>query len=223
MQLQGRSVLLQEAFIACILCTQLERHVLCYKRDLSMILSENFDRAYLFAAALHRNQKRKNVPSPFMAHLLAVASLVAENCDDEELVMAAILHDAVEDQGGLPTLEKIKEQFGERVASFVLCCTDSTEMPRPPKTERNCMYLQSLQSAPEGAIILSCADKIHNLRSMYADYLLLGPGFWSVFSSPPGDILHNYHKLHKLYQERLPQSRLLLIFEDALRVVEELV
>ncbi|MFA5624910.1 MAG: HD domain-containing protein [Bradymonadales bacterium] len=181
-----------------------------------MILSEKFDRAYLLAAELHREQKRKNIPTPFIAHLLAVSSIVAENTEDEDLVIAAMLHDAVEDQGGFPTLKRIREEFGERVAEIVFACTDSTEMPRPPKAERNRVYLEKLKDAPPEVHLLSCADKIHNLRCMYADFLLLGDELWRPFSSAPANIIANYQNLLLLYQEHIPESRLVRLFEEEL-------
>ena len=73
-----------------------------------MILTKRFDDAFCLASELHRNQKRKNIATPYMTHLMAVASLVCENietlCKDQDLaesyVITAILHDAIEDQGG---------------------------------------------------------------------------------------------------------------------------
>ena len=85
-----------------------------------MILTERFDKALLFASELHRKQKRKNSTAPYVCHLLAVAALVIENIESicanqeevEDYVIVALLHDAIEDQGGMPTYERIKQQFG---------------------------------------------------------------------------------------------------------------
>src|SRR5574338_1076604 len=124
------------------------------------LLGARFDDALVFAARLHRRQIRKGTRIPYIAHLLAVTALVVEDGGDEDQAIAALLHDSVEDQGGLATLEEIRQRFGERVAGIVLACSDSTTSPRPPWRERKENYLAHLKHAPPDALRVSLADKV---------------------------------------------------------------
>jgi (p)ppGpp synthase/HD superfamily hydrolase len=90
-----------------------------------MSLGPRFEEAVAFAAELHRDQVRKGTDVPYIAHLMAVASLALEHGASEDEAIAAVLHDAVEDQGGKPTLARIRRRFGARVAEIVEGCTDA--------------------------------------------------------------------------------------------------
>lgn len=192
-----------------------------------MILTERFESAFILANQLHREQRRKNVASPYMGHLLAVASLVCENiefiCSDqdeaESYVMAAILHDAVEDQGGLPTLELIRTKFGDLVADSVWALSDSAPSlgeRRAAKSERSATYRKKLSQASLGVVMISCCDKIHNLRSIAYDSLMLGTTAWTAYSLPPSQMIENYRGLGEVFRQRLAGQRLLTIYEEAL-------
>ena len=196
-----------------------------------MILTERFDKAFLYASELHRNQKRKNSSAPYVCHLMAVASLVIENiesiCQDqddaEDYVIVAILHDAVEDQGGMPTYEHIKQQFGAKIADDVLTLSHSApdnSAERASKAVRNEIYLKNIRAASQEIAIVSCCDKIHNLRTMYADFLSMGQNFWAVFSQSPRDTMENYKKLGELYAEKLPNHRIIAIYNEVMSAVE---
>ncbi|MGA7622931.1 MAG: HD domain-containing protein [Candidatus Acidiferrales bacterium] len=89
------------------------------------ILTDRFDSAFQLASGLHREQCRKGTGIPYISHLMSVAALVLEAGGDEDQVIAALLHDAMEDQGGPPTLETIRRLFGDRVAEIVKECSDS--------------------------------------------------------------------------------------------------
>jgi len=99
-------------------------------------LTRRFDLALQFASGLHHSQCRKGTPVPYISHLMAVSALVLEAGGDEDLAIAALLHDAVEDQGGPPTLETIRRMFGDRVADVVMECSDTDREPKPPWRER---------------------------------------------------------------------------------------
>ena len=114
------------------------------KLELKNPLSANFDRALQLAHNLHRRQPRKRSDVPYIAHLLAVTAIVLENGGDEDTAIAALLHDAVEDQGGKPTLDRISREFGERVARIVYECTDADGEPKPPWRFRKEQYLEAL-------------------------------------------------------------------------------
>ncbi len=187
-----------------------------------MTPSERMDKAFALARELHRDQKRKNIPTPFIAHPMTVAALVIENSDDEDLVITALLHDVVEDAGGLPTLERVRQQFGDTIADNIMWLSDSAETPRPPKRERNTMYIQKMLEAPENIVLISCCDKISNLRSMAADYLILGDEIWKAYSLSPDETIANYQNLLQIYRMRLGNHRVVLLLAQALTAVCEL-
>lgn len=145
-------------------------------------LGHRFERALLLAAQLHRRQNRKGTTVPYMAHLLGVCSLVLEHGGGECDAIAALLHDAVEDQGGEPTFESIREQFGEEVAAVVGACTDAWTFPKAPWKQRKLEYLQRLPAESAGALLVSAADKLHNLRSIVTAYRAHGNLVWARFA-----------------------------------------
>lgn len=154
--------------------------------------SDRLDRAFAFARQLHQDQTRKGSSVPYVSHLLAVAALVSEFGGDEDQVIAALLHDAVEDQGGPPLLDEIRAQFGGRIAQLVEACTDAFEQPKPPWKERKLAYLARIPDAPIDVRIIIAADKIHNLRSMIADYDQLGEKLWERFTASKEETLWYY-------------------------------
>jgi hypothetical protein len=89
------------------------------------VLTDRFDRALLYATHVHGGQVRKDTPIPYIAHLLAVSATVLEYDGSEDVAIAALLHDAVEDQGGEPRLSDIRNRFGDRVADIVRSCSDT--------------------------------------------------------------------------------------------------
>ncbi len=111
-------------------------------------LGERFDLALDMAHRYHGNQKRKGTETPYFGHLLGVASLVVDEGGDEDEAIAALLHDAAEDQGGEETLEEIREEFGERVARIVHGLSDTFEDPKPPWQKRKQDYLDHLRRRP---------------------------------------------------------------------------
>jgi len=130
--------------------------------------SPAFREALDFAADLHRTQIRKATSIPYISHLLAVCAFVWEDGGDEAEAIAALLHDAVEDQGGLETLEAIRARFGDRVAGIVLACSDATDMPKPPWRERKQRYVNSLAHADKSVLRVTAADKLHNAMARAA-------------------------------------------------------
>ena len=135
--------------------------------------------AYMFE--LHGAQTRKGGDVPYITHTLSVAALVGEFGGDEDQFIAALLHDAVEDAGGLETLETIRARFGERVAAYVWACTDTAELPKPPWRERKERYIAHIPMAPAQARLIAAADKLHNARSIALDLRLHGPVVWKRF------------------------------------------
>jgi (p)ppGpp synthase/HD superfamily hydrolase len=159
------------------------------------LLSPRFEEALVFAARLHSRQRRKGTGIPYVSHLLGVASLVLENGGDEDCAIAALLHDAVEDQGGRPTLEEIRRRFGDRVAFIVEGCTDTDVVPKPPWRQRKEAYLAHVRQAPAEVRRVSVADKVHNARSILADLRRNGSAVWTRFTADRDGVLWYYRSL----------------------------
>lgn len=160
-----------------------------------MLLTDRFREALTLAFDLHREQERKTSGVPYVAHVLGVASLVLEHGGDEDAAIAGLLHDAVEDQGGFETLETIKNRFGAKVANIVLACSDSQGEPKPPWRERKEAYIAHLSHAPEVVQLVSACDKLYNLRTILADYSVVGDGLWSRFTGGREGVLWYYSAL----------------------------
>ncbi len=158
-------------------------------------LGKRFEDAFCYAATLHSTQKRKGSDIPYVAHLMAVCAIVLEQGGDEDQAIAALLHDAVEDQGGQPTLEEIRRRFGERVARLVEGCTDADTVPKPPWRKRKEDYIRHLQSASPDVLPIVLADKIHNARAVLRDYRALGDRLWQRFKGGKSGTLWYYRTL----------------------------
>ncbi len=147
-------------------------------------LGERFLAAVALAARLHDGQVRKGTGVPYLSHPLGVASLVLEAGGDEDEAIAGLLHDTVEDQGGLETLGRIRGEFGDRVADIVLACSDSTVEDPSEKADwraRKAAHLAHLASVDASTALVFAADKVHNARSVVRDLRALGDALWPRF------------------------------------------
>jgi (p)ppGpp synthase/HD superfamily hydrolase len=167
-------------------------------------LTERFQSALAFAAELHRHQRRKGTNIPYVSHLLGVASIALEIGADEDQAIAALLHDAVEDQGGAPCLVVIRKRFGSRVASIVHDCTDADTEPKPPWRERKAAYINSLAHKPADSLLVSLADKTHNARAILDDLVVHGPALWDRFTGGRDGSLWYYDQLAQAFRKHLP-------------------
>jgi (p)ppGpp synthase/HD superfamily hydrolase len=165
-------------------------------------LGPRFERALLFATRKHARQTRKGTAIPYIAHLLSVAGLVLEAGGDEDLAIAALLHDVVEDCGGAPMLREIRRRFGQRVAHVVDGCTDTDLDPKPPWRQRKQDYLKHLQTADADVRLVSAADKLHNARSVLADYREFGESVWERFQGKRDGTLWYYRSLVDEFRKR---------------------
>ena len=181
-----------------------------------MPYGEKFENALLYASELHRDQVRKGTGIPYITHLLAVASIVGENGGTEGEVVAALLHDGPEDQGGEATLDVIRVRFGNEVAGIVDGCTDTYEDPKPPWRERKGSYLAHLAGAPGSVRLVSSADKLHNARAVLSDYRTLGEDLWTRFNGGKEGTLWYYRAIVDTLQGEGP------IVEELDRVVTDL-
>jgi (p)ppGpp synthase/HD superfamily hydrolase len=170
------------------------------------VLGARFDDALGYASDLHRGQVRKGTTIPYVSHLLAVCAIVLEHGGGEDEAIAALLHDGPEDQGGSTTLEAIRSRFGDTVAVIVAECSDTFEQPKPPWAERKQRYLARLDrdDVPPSVLLVSAADKLHNLRSTLADFDALGDALWNRFRGSAAQQVWYYSALADVYRRRLP-------------------
>ena len=166
-----------------------------------MNLTARFEDALVYATRLHEGQKRKGTDTPYVSHLLGVASLVLEHGGDETAAIAGLLHDAAEDQGGEATLEEIRRRFGDSVAQIVDACSDTFECPKPPWRPRKEMYIERMRTASPAVKLVSSADKLHNARAILADYRSVGEALWSRFSGGKSGTLWYYRALVDAYSK----------------------
>ncbi len=184
----------------------------------SIKLGPRFNEAFLFAAEKHGLQTRKKTGIPYISHLMSVAALVLEAGGDEEAAIAALLHDVVEDCGGHSVLDEIRQRFGERVAGIVAGCTDAYTIPKPPWKTRKLEYLDHLRSASEDIRLVSAADKLHNVRTILADYRRDGDSVWDRFSGHREGTLWYYRAVLDVLREGKPNP----LVDELHRVVTEL-
>lgn len=196
----------------------------------AFILTPRFIHAVDYARQIHTGW-RKGTQVPYMAHLLGVASLVMAESGrvpfavTEDTVIAALLHDAVEDEGGPPRLQDIAAKFGKEVAKIVEGCTDSFEVDSDKKQEwsvRKESYIKRLREEPDesdGTLLVSAADKLYNARAILEDYREVGAEVWKRFNRGRDQQLWYFDELIKVYQERCRNWR---IVEELKRTVAEL-
>ncbi len=147
---------------------------------------------------------------------MGVASLVLEAGGDEDLAIAALLHDVVEDCGGAPMLKEVRRRFGARVAKIVDGCTDADTYPKPPWLERKQKYIARLKKEDADTHLVSAADKLNNVRSILSDYRAIGESVWSRFSGGREGTLWYYRTLGDEFLRHKP-NRITRDFELAVR------
>jgi GTP pyrophosphokinase len=183
-----------------------------------MNLSERFTDALTFATQLHTDQTRKGGGVPYISHLLGVASIALEYGANEDEAIAALLHDAIEDQGGAATREEIRRRFGDVVTEIVDGCTDSDQTPKPPWLQRKEAYIAHIPTASASVRLVSAADKLHNAWSILKDYRLLGDAVWERFQGGKHGTLWYYRSLVKAFYTAGSTP----LVEEFERVVDEL-
>ena len=168
------------------------------------MLTDKIAKALALAVEAHDGQKRKGTAIPYIAHPMAVASIALEHGADEAQAMAALLHDAVED-GGAPYAERIRSQFGDRVADIVTGCTDGVPDAhgrKPDWKQRKEAYLAHLRQANEDVLLVSGSDKLHNARAIVEDLKNTGLSVYDRFSASQEDTLWYYESLAEVFEAR---------------------
>ncbi len=160
--------------------------------------------ALALAIEAHNGQKRKGTQIPYVAHPMAVAAIALEHGADEDQAIAALLHDAVED-GGAPYAERIRQQFGDRVAAIVDGCTDGVPDANGHKEDwkpRKLRYIAHLEQASDDVMLVSGADKLHNARAIVSDLQRIGQVVFERFTAPRDETLWYYDELAKAHTRR---------------------
>ena len=153
-----------------------------------------FDKAAKFAIDAHRGGERKGKGYPYILHPMEAAGIVSSISNDPELLAAAILHDTVEDTP--VTIEQIRQEFGDRVASLVF--NETSHLPHDASwRDRKQAQADQIACASRDSKIVAIGDKLSNLRTIIADYRQIGDALWKRFKAPNGkeDIVWYYSTL----------------------------
>jgi (p)ppGpp synthase/HD superfamily hydrolase len=190
-----------------------------------LVLTERFTEAVEYARQLH-TEYRKGTDIPYMAHLLGVAALVMGEAGapvpvTEDMIIAALLHDAVEDHGGMPRLREIEGRFGAEVARMVAALSDTFAEDHEKNEgweERKNNYLARLREEPDDVLLISAADKLYNAKTILDDYKDIGPAVFDRFKRGAPQQLWYFDELLKVFRAHPPNR----IVNELGRVVEEL-
>ena len=190
-------------------------------------LTPRYAHAVEYASVIHATQTRKGTNIAYVSHLLGVSSLVLEAGGNEDEAIAGLLHDAVEDCGGLPRLADVRARFGDRVADIVLACSDSTDEVRKRVTgywERKRRYLDHLEATEDDrAVLVSIADKVHNARSVVTDLHQQGTAVLEKFNGTPSEIVEYYTECLRIARMRGIPGAVVDPLETAVAEIERLV
>jgi (p)ppGpp synthase/HD superfamily hydrolase len=184
----------------------------------TFLLSERFTTALTYATQLHAQQVRKGSGVPYIAHLLGVASIALEHGANEDEAIAALLHDAIEDQGGAATREEIRRRYGDNVTAIVDGCTDADSIPKPPWRQRKEAYIAHILTASSSVRLVSAADKLYNAQSILKDYRIVGESLWERFQGGRTGTLWYYRSLVDAFKK----TEVTPLVEELERVVLEL-
>ena len=166
------------------------------------LLTGRFTEATAYAFEHHRHQIRKGSGIPYASHLFAVTAIALEMGCTEDEAIAALLHDVVEDGGGVQAEAYTREHFGEHVAAMVRANSDTDVEPKPPWRARKEAYIAGVASKDIGAVRVSIADKLHNALMIVSDHRLVGKELWDRFSASASDTLWYYDSLIEAFESR---------------------
>jgi GTP pyrophosphokinase len=156
--------------------------------------STRLDDAILLATDAFRYKVRKGSGIPYLTHLVQVMVYVAEHGGDEDQMIAAVLHDYLEDIPGAKA-DDVEARFGPRVRRMVEALSDATTHPKPPWKERKLSYLEELRGEPAEVKLISAADKLHNARSIRRDFTTLGVDVFDRFTASKEETLWYYQSV----------------------------
>lgn len=188
------------------------------------VVGKRFRDALVWAAELHEDQARKGGTIPYVAHLIGVAAIVLEHGGSEDQAIAALLHDALEDQAHKMPAGELRARFGEGVERIVVACSDGTpeeQRDRDPARwrARKVKYIAEIAHKPADALIVSMADKLYNARAILEDYRDMGDPLWGRFTAGRDGTLWYYDAMLDAFEARGGHSRL---WGELRRTVSEL-
>ncbi len=190
-------------------------------------LTDRYTQALTYAAEIHADQVRKGPDQiPYISHLLAASSLVLEAGGSEDEAIAALLHDAAEDQGGEARLVDIEKHFGATVAGIVRECSDSMSDDPGAKEEwlaRKTRYLEHLKTSTPSALLVTAADKTHNARSLVSDIRLFGIDYLEPFTATPEQTVWYYSQVLNILADREVSPRLVSVLAESVDQMRELI
>jgi len=179
-----------------------------------------FNRKYFdvlkYASEKHMGVMRKDTNIPYISHPLAVSVIVIEYGGNEDEGLSSLLHDVPEDCGGYPEVIKIRELFGSNIASIVEDCSDTFESPKPKWRLRKEVYINHLSEVSKSAILVSMADKVHNVRSIIRDHKEVGDDVFKRFTGKKSGTKWYYRSLVNAYKKREDANKSLLNELDVL-------
>jgi len=185
-----------------------------------MLDKKKYKKALDFAYKIHFDQNRKKTKIPYFTHLVSVSNHVIEDGGTTDEAIGGLLHDAVEDQGGLKTLKKIRKLFGNKVAQIVNECSDTIVVPKPPWLTRKKKYLSDIKKKSQSSMFVSLCDKLHNGTSIVNDYKRKGKKVWTRFTAKPKQVAWYYEGLYKEFSKHLKGHKVLK--DNYLMVVKEI-
>ena len=168
-----------------------------------------YKKALDFAYKIHFNQNRKKTKIPYFTHLVSVSNNVIEDGGTTDEAIGGLLHDAVEDQGGLKTLKKIRKLFGNKVAQIVNECSDTIVVPKPPWLTRKKKYLSDIKKKSQSSMFVSLCDKLHNGTCIVNDHKRVGKKIWKRFTATPKQVAWYYESLYKEFSKHLKDHKVL--------------
>jgi len=168
------------------------------------------DQAIAFAAKAHKNQERKATGMPYISHPFSVAMLLSQEGCSDEVVIAGLLHDTLEDTE--VTYEQLQGEFGSRVAKYVLDCSESDKSK--VWKERKRQMIQSIKDVSEEVCLIICADKLHNVRSMNSEYEIYGEALWNRFNGSKTDEKWYYEEIYSELSKKIEKKFLLKGLQD---------
>ena len=180
-----------------------------------------YKKALDFAYKIHLDQNRTKTKIPYFTHLVSVSNNVMEEGGTTDEAIGGLLHDAVEDQGGLKTLIKIRKLFGNNVAKIVDECSDTVVAPKPPWLLRKKKYISDIKKKSQSSMFVSLCDKLHNGTCIVNDYKREGRKVWGLFkSASPKQVAWYYESLYKEFSKHLKGHKVLK--DNYLTVVKDI-
>jgi (p)ppGpp synthase/HD superfamily hydrolase len=171
------------------------------------IFTARIERAIAAAVEAHQGQVRKgDRQMPYIVHPVTVALILSRYTDDEDTIVAGLLHDVLEDTQ--MSGDAIEQEFGARVLGMVKDVTEP-DLPGLSWDTRKTRYLRQLEQAPRGSLLVASADKIANLVSMIAAHATLGDTLWERFHAPPAQKLAFYRQVHEVVRAAWPTCPML--------------